>query len=191
VKKIAIFTSGKARGSNFCAIWQYLHDHQKDIIISYILVTQREAPIVRLAEDRGVAVVYISPKQADNISMEFLDSLQKPVDLICLAGYMRKLPGDFIRDLPVPMINIHPSLLPKFGGQGMYGMNVHIAVHAAGESETGATVHRVTAEYDAGEIIEQIKCQIDANDTSESIAQKVSKLEWELYPRVICKLLDQ
>jgi phosphoribosylglycinamide formyltransferase-1 len=190
LKKIAIFTSGKARGSNFCAIWQYLNDNQKDISISYIIVTQRDAPIVRLAEDRGVSVVYTSPKQADNISIKFLDSLNKPVDLICLSGFMRKLPADFISDLQIPMINIHPSLLPKFGGQGMFGMNVHNTVHAAGERETGATVHYVTEDYDAGEIIDQLKCQIEAKDTPETIAEKVSKLEWELYPRVICKILD-
>jgi len=116
-----------------------------------------------------------------------LESLQP--DLIVLAGFLWRIPENMIQKYPNQIINIHPALLPKYGGKGMYGIRVHEAVKNNRESETGITIHYVNENYDEGAIIHQAKTEIVATDTPETIAQKVHELEYEHFPRVIAKLL--
>ena len=106
-------------------------------------------------------------------------------DLIILAGFLLKFPEFLVRKFNNKVLNIHPALLPKYGGKGMYGMNVHKAVHENKEPKTGITIHYVNENYDEGAIIKQFECSLDNSDTPDSIAKKISKLEMENFPRVI------
>lgn len=116
--------------------------------------------------------------------------LEHEIDLIVLAGYLKKIPQNLIDRFPNKIINIHPSLLPQFGGKGMYGMHVHNAVFEAGSLESGMTIHYVNAHYDEGGIIEQFKVVLSPEDTPETIASKVQALEYQHYPKVIQRLLS-
>jgi phosphoribosylglycinamide formyltransferase-1 len=111
------------------------------------------------------------------------------IDAIVLAGFLLKIPTLLIQHFPDKIINIHPALLPKFGGKGMYGARVHQAVKEAGETETGITIHYVNENYDDGNIVFQARCPVSADDTAEMIAAKVHLLEYEYYPQVIEKIL--
>jgi phosphoribosylglycinamide formyltransferase-1 len=110
------------------------------------------------------------------------------IDAIVLAGFLLKIPTLLIQHFPDKIINIHPALLPKFGGKGMYGIKVHQAVKEAGETETGITIHYVNENYDDGNILFQARCPISADDTAEMIAAKVHLLEYEYYPQIIEKI---
>ena len=196
MKKIAIFTSGLSRGSNFLAIYNHIQKRKLPISIEYIVITNEHAPIKELANERGIKIYNIKPpvlntehKQLSINSQLITIILNHPADLIVLAGYMRKLNIDFFDKIKTPMINIHPSLLPKYGGKGMYGMNVHKAVFDAGEMISGATVHYVNEEYDGGKIITQKECDISMCQSPEEIAQTVLKVEHEIYPNVIENML--
>lgn len=112
-------------------------------------------------------------------------------DLIVLAGFLKKIPDSIIRKYENKIINIHPALLPKFGGKGFYGLNVHKAVLESGDKETGCTVHYVNEEYDKGPIISQAKVKVHPSDTPEVLAKRVLKAEHELLPSVIKKLINQ
>jgi phosphoribosylglycinamide formyltransferase-1 len=119
--------------------------------------------------------------------LHLLQTLQP--DLIVLAGFLWLMPSDIIQAFPNKIINIHPALLPKFGGKGMYGMFVHQAIVDNKEKETGITIHFVNEHYDDGKVILQAICQVDQTDTPESVAQKVHQLEFEHFPKVVEKLL--
>ena len=110
-------------------------------------------------------------------------------DWVWLAGYLSLLPPTVLASFPNRVLNIHPSLLPKFGGKGMYGLRVHEAVIAAGETETGCTVHRVTANYDEGEIVVQVRCPVFPDDTPQTLAARVLELEHLAYPKALRKVL--
>jgi phosphoribosylglycinamide formyltransferase-1 len=111
------------------------------------------------------------------------------INAIVLAGFLLKIPNSLIQHFPDKIINIHPALLPKFGGKGMYGAKVHEAIKEAGETETGITIHYVNENYDDGNIIFQARCPVSVDDTAEMIATKVHLLEYEYYPQVIEKIL--
>lgn len=131
------------------------------------------------------------PSPADH-SKEMISHLQRRnVGIVCLAGYTLKLDSSFIEAYRGRIINIHPALLPKFGGKGMYGIHVHEAVIAAHESESGATVHFVDEEYDHGEIVEQRKAPVSPLDTPETLAKRVLEIEHEIYPMAIAKIIDR
>ena len=126
------------------------------------------------------------------INGEILNLLKKEgVDWIVLAGFLLKVPTEIIEAYPHKIINIHPSLLPKYGGKGMYGMKVHEAVAEANEKESGITIHYVNENLDEGEIIFQAKCEVLSTDSPEEIAAKVHKLEYEFFPKVIADLLEK
>lgn len=110
---------------------------------------------------------------------------EKNVTHVVLAGFMWLVPMNLVTAFPGKIVNIHPALLPKFGGKGMYGMNVHEAVKAAGEKETGITIHEVNEKYDEGRVLFQAKCSVDSSDTPDQIATKVHSLEYKHYPQVI------
>ena len=110
-------------------------------------------------------------------------------DLVVLAGFLKLVPNEFLTEFKT--VNIHPSLLPKFGGKGMWGLNVHKAVIGSGESESGISIHWVNSEYDKGEIIAQYKCDVSLNETPESLQNKIKQLEWEYFPKVIESIISK
>lgn len=182
--KIAIFASGS--GSNAENIIQYFKDSaifEFPVIIS----NKTEAFVHTRAARLGIPTATFNKEQF-NDGKTVLHYLQdNHIDFIVLAGFLLKIPEEITQSFPNRIINIHPALLPKFGGKGMYGSKVHEAVKSAGETESGITIHYINQNYDEGNIIFQAKCPLTANDTAEDIAQKVHALEYEFYPQIIEK----
>ncbi len=148
---------------------------------------------MQFAREQGIATLHLSSKTHPD-ETAFADAMLSAlrahaIDLILLAGYMKKVPPAVVAAYPKRILNIHPALLPKFGGEGMYGMHVHQAVIAAGEKESGATVHFVDTDYDTGEIILQRAVPVLPNDTPETLAERVRILEHELYAEALEKVL--
>ena len=189
MKNIAIFASG--RGSNAEQIIKYIQANKltEQINVGLIVSNKKEAPVLNLAERHGIPS-HIVQRKAFYERTELLDVLeQHKIDWIILAGFLWLIPGYLVEKFDHKIVNIHPALLPKYGGKGMYGMKVHQAVHDHKESETGITIHFVNEEYDEGGIIFQAKTRLNTKDTPESIAQKVHDLEYENYPQVIEKVI--
>lgn len=157
-----------------------------------MVVSPKEGtPAVLRAEAHHVPVEVCSPK-SENYGEELAEILQKhKIDLICLAGYLSLLPLNVVRSFENRILNIHPALLPKFGGKGMYGMHVHEAVIAAGEKESGCTVHFVTENYDEGPVILQKKCAVESGDSAEDLALRVLELEHAAYCEALIKVISE
>jgi phosphoribosylglycinamide formyltransferase-1 len=184
-KRIALFASGS--GSNAENIIRYFSDNC-DLSFPVIISNNENAFVHERAKKMGVPSITFS--REDFIEgKKILNFLQeKRIDAIVLAGFLLKIPDLIIEAYPRKIINIHPALLPKFGGKGMYGMKVHSAVLEAGEKETGITIHYVNSNYDEGDIIFQAKCPVLSGDTPESVAQRVHALEYEYFPRIIAEI---
>lgn len=185
---IAVFGSG--RGSNFKAIMDAVERGRiTGARVRLVLSNNSQAGILDLARTHGIPAVHLSRKQfADEggYVSALLDVLHAhEANFIALAGYMKRVPPPVIATYRNRIINIHPALLPKFGGQGMYGIHVHEAVIAAGESVSGATVHMVDEEYDGGAIVLQKRVSVADNDTPETLAARVLAIEHEIYPEAI------
>jgi len=149
-----------------------------------VLCNNKEAKVFERCKNLNVTCTYFNRK--DFIETEVvLTILKNNADFIVLAGFLWKIPAKIIETFPKRIINIHPALLPKYGGKGMYGMNVHKAVAANDESETGITIHYVNENYDEGAIIFQAKTALEESDTPETIANKIHVLEQQYFPRVI------
>lgn len=186
--RIAIFASGS--GSNAENIIRYFSNHP-NFVFPVILSNNEKAFVHERAKKLKIPSVTFS-KEDFLKGEKILNFLQEQkIDAIVLAGFLLQVPSLVIDAYPQKIINIHPALLPKFGGKGMYGMRVHEAVKEAGETETGITIHYVNNEYDAGEIIFQAKCPVLPKDTPETIAKKVHELEYQYFPRVIEKIWGQ
>jgi len=184
---IAFLTSGKSMGSNFEAVMTHIQKCNVPIRAKFLIITRADAPITQRAEKFGVKFIFLDDKKT--FEQKLLTFLNKNnVHLIILAGFMRKLSEDFLQKYPGDIINIHPALLPKFGGKGMFGMRVHEEVFQMKENFSGASVHYVNERYDEGKIIAQRKIPIDHCTSAEEIAKEVLKIEHELYPEVIEKL---
>ena len=185
MKKIAILASGN--GTNAEAIIRHFKNvNQAKIIL--VGSNNPEAHVLQRAERHGIPHFTFDKKEFDNGSVKaFL--LLKGTDLIVLAGFLLKVPENVIQAFPNAIVNIHPALLPKFGGKGMYGNRVHQAVKASGEKVTGITIHWVNEHYDEGEIIFQKEVAIEDTDTPEQIAEKVHILEHKYYPKIIESLI--
>ncbi len=186
--QIAIFASGK--GSNFRAIQEVLRNDQSIPGQIRICISNNSKPgAFEYAAEQGIETLRLSPKMFEDekeYEQELLAVLRtREIDLIVLAGYMRKLPPGVVQKYRGRILNIHPALLPEFGGKGMYGMYVHEAVLTAGKRISGATVHLADEEYDTGPIIAQQTLEIAEDDTPETLAAKVLAVEHELYPRVV------
>lgn len=179
---IAIFASGS--GSNAENICRYFKN-SKQIRVTLIISNKKESYVLKRAESLLVeSAVFI--KSDFETSGKVVDCLQnQKIDFIVLAGFLLKVPDNLLEAYPNRIINIHPALLPKYGGKGMYGVYVHKAVKEAGETESGITIHYVNENYDEGNIIYQAKCAIQADDTPDDIANKVHALEYKYYPEVI------
>ena len=179
---LAIFASGN--GTNAEAIIQYFQ-HHPSIKVSLLVSNNSEAKAIERANRLGVETNIFTKNQFRE-SDEIINALGKyNISHIILAGFLLQIPPDLIYAFPKRIINIHPSLLPKFGGKGMYGMKVHEAVKVAEETETGITIHEVNEEYDEGKIIFRASCHVEKTDSPENIAQKIHQLEHEHYPKVI------
>jgi phosphoribosylglycinamide formyltransferase 1 len=186
MKHIAIFASGA--GTNAQAIIEHFR-HNPGIRVSLIVTNNPAAGVIKIAHSNKIisAIVTKEALQNESLILKLLEALN--IDLIVLAGFLQLIPGFLLRQFPGRIINIHPALLPKFGGKGMYGMKVHEAVLAAGETETGISIHHVNEHYDEGEIIMQKKVEISAHDTPELVSKKIQALEHEWLPKAIESIL--
>lgn len=187
MKKIAIFVSGG--GSNFKAIFNNIESGNIDGLIELVVTNNPNCNAKKFANKYRISTLVVNdyryPRKEDKESI-ILESLQDlEIDLICLAGYMKILPKNIVKSYENKILNIHPGLLPRFGGKGFFGMKVHEAVINSGERFSGATVHFVDEIYDHGPIITQRKIAISDNETPESLAIRILEIEHELYPEVI------
>ena len=183
---IAIFASGA--GTNARKIIEYFENKDLRIKVSLIVCNVPGAGVLEIAEEKGIPSLMIN--KSDFAANGYVESLKNAgIDFIVLAGFLWKVPEVLVRAYLKAIINIHPALLPKYGGKGMYGARVHEAVIAAGEKESGITIHWVNEHYDEGAIIFQAKCSIDASDTATSLANKIHALEHAHLATTIEKLL--
>jgi len=183
----AIFASGE--GTNAENLFRHFQNDPR-IRIKMLFTNKDDAGVVARAEAYKKNVQIISKKALESYTAQLIEFLQtEKIDLIILAGFLLKIPEAIVKAFPGKIVNIHPSLLPMYGGQGMYGMRVHEAVVAAGETESGITIHFVNEEYDKGEIILQARCSLEPGETAESLSKKVRALEFEHFPLAIEKLL--
>ena len=187
MNRIAIFASGT--GSNATKIVEHFAQHPS-IEVAVILSNKPTAKVLEMAAANNIprrvfnrAEFYESEVIADELEAQ-------GIDMIALAGFLWLLPPYLVHRFDQRMVNVHPALLPKFGGKGMYGMNVHKAVVAAGETESGPTFHYVNERFDEGEIIFQARCEVRPEDTPEDVAARVLKLEHAHFARVLEQLLS-
>jgi len=181
-KRIAIFASGT--GSNAVNLIRFFESDDR-VEVAFVLSNKSDAKVLESARNLGVEAMHFdNQKVADG---SFLVSLcrEHQVDWIVLAGYLRLIPAELIQAFDRKMINLHPSLLPNYGGKGMHGSNVHKAVIANGEPRSGITIHFVNEEFDKGEIIAQFHCRLTEEDTVESLEGKIRYLEQTYLPTVV------
>ncbi|UTW67634.1 phosphoribosylglycinamide formyltransferase [bacterium SCSIO 12643] len=187
MKNIAIFASGS--GTNAQKIMEHF-ENESDVQISLILVNNPNAGVIQRAKKFNVPVVKFN-RQQFSYSDEIVNVLlSHQIDLVVLAGFLWLVPQNMVAAFPDQIINIHPALLPKYGGKGMYGHHVHEAVIAAKEKESGITIHYVNEKYDDGNIIAQYKCEVSPTDTPDSLAHNIHKLEHQYFPKVIENILN-
>lgn len=182
-KKIIILASGG--GTNAENIVRYFSETPK-IEVHSVLCNKKEAGVYQRVEELGVKCLWFDASTPEALETYLV---KHQPDLIVLAGYLRKIPPAITATFPNKIINIHPSLLPQYGGKGMYGMHVHTAVKNAGEQKSGMTIHYVNEHYDEGGIILQKEVAIAASDSPSEIAAKVQQLEYEFFPQVIEQVL--
>jgi len=185
---IAIFASGN--GSNAQNIAEYFTGADR-VNISRIYTNKPDAYVLERARKLGIPAMGFNKKQL-NETGEVLQQLKDDAtDFVVLAGFLLKVPDAVIDAFPQRIVNIHPALLPDYGGKGMYGMRVHEAVKAAGDDKSGITIHYVNSAYDEGNIIFQAWVPLESSDTPDDIAEKVHKLEYEHFPKVIDELISE
>ena len=184
--QVAIFASGA--GTNAKNIIDFFRQHDF-IKIALIVCNKPVAGVLTIAANENITSVVIARDRFFNDA--YLDVLREhKISFIVLAGFLWKIPTLLIEAYPNKIINIHPALLPKFGGKNMYGKYVHEAVIESGSHESGITIHYVDEHYDNGDIIFQEKCSVEQNETSETLAQKIHLLEYKNYPRVIEEVIS-
>ena len=193
MRNIAIFASGN--GTNAENIIVFFASHP-NIRVSLIVSNKPDAFVLKRAENYHLPTLVIHREIFYNSNYLIVDPLaivlkKYSIDFIVLAGFMWLIPVYMIDNFPNKIINIHPALLPKYGGKGMYGNKVHSAVIDNGETESGITIHYVNRHYDQGKIIFQAKCKVSAGDTPETLAEKVHRLEYQHYPVVIEQLVSK
>ncbi|NOY38081.1 MAG: phosphoribosylglycinamide formyltransferase [Chlorobi bacterium] len=187
MKKIAILASGS--GTNAQNIIEYFNKtFDKRVVL--VCTNNPNAFVIERAKKAGVPVLIFNRKEWMEEQVVRNRLLNEKIDLVVLAGFLWLIPETFIHAFPQRIINIHPALLPEYGGKGMYGMHVHEAVLKHHEKRSGITIHYVNEKYDAGEIIFQAHCEVHGDDTPESLAKRIHALEYRYYPEVINQLLD-
>ncbi|MFD2533274.1 phosphoribosylglycinamide formyltransferase [Gracilimonas halophila] len=192
MKNIVVFASGS--GTNFQSIINAVNDGNITANIVGLITDRKNIGALERAEKHGIPTRVLTPNELPDdkkFAEELIDQLTSwQTDLIVLAGYLKKIPPPVIKKFKDRILNIHPSLLPKFGGKGFYGMNVHRAVINSKEHQSGCSVHIVTDEFDEGPVIAQSKVKVDEKDSPEQLAEKILKEEHRLYPSAIEKYLQ-
>ncbi len=188
MKKIAVFASGS--GSNAENIANYFAQ-KPDVTVSCILSNNPKAFVIERAKKLNIPSFCFNRDDFYN-STRVLDYLKEnEIDFVVLAGFLWLIPENLVKQYPGKIVNIHPALLPNYGGKGMYGMKVHESVIENKEKKSGISIHIVNEKYDEGSIVFQAECSIEEGDTPESLANKVHELEYKHFPEVIEKLLKQ
>ncbi|MBT8259009.1 MAG: phosphoribosylglycinamide formyltransferase [Bacteroidia bacterium] len=186
MKRIVIFASGS--GTNAENLIRFFHNNSEAGVVQ-VLTNNPRAKVIDRCNSLNISCLCFNRTAFYNTN-DVLDLLEmKNPDLIVLAGFLWKIPETLIAAFPDKIVNIHPALLPKYGGKGMYGMHVHQAVIDKGEKESGITIHYVNENYDEGAIIFQAKCPVGAIDTPESLVEKIHALEMKHFPKVVESLL--
>ena len=188
MKRVAVFASGS--GTNFQQICEYFNQKNNDIKIELLIVNKKNAYVLERAKQLNVKSVYFNREDFYSSDKVVECLKENQIDFIVLAGFLWLIPDNILKEYPNKIINIHPALLPNYGGKGMHGHHVHEAVIAAKEPESGITIHYVNEKYDEGNIIFQAKCSITPEDTADSLAEKIHLLEKEHFPKVIDSLLS-
>lgn len=182
LKHLTIFASGA--GSN---AEQIIHYFKNSTLakVNLVVCNKPEAGVITIAKKEAIPVLLVEKERFFKGDVYLPELQNAKTDLLILAGFLWKLPATLIQAFPKKIINIHPALLPKYGGKGMYGQYVHQSVLHAGEMESGITIHYVDEQYDKGAVIFQTACPVAADDTPETLAQRIHQLEHNYYPQVI------
>lgn len=186
-KNIAVLASGS--GTNAENIIRYFRE-KSSACVALVLTNRQNAFVLERSRGLEVPCFYFPKSDWENGEAILSVLREHDIDFVVLAGFLARVPDLILHAYPNKMINIHPSLLPKFGGKGMYGDRVHEAVIAAGEEESGITIHYTNEHYDEGAIICQVKCPVLSEDTPDDLAHRIHALENDTYPKVIEKLLE-
>ncbi|MFM7497229.1 MAG: phosphoribosylglycinamide formyltransferase [Bacteroidota bacterium] len=185
--RLAVWASGN--GSNAQNLILSFKNHPK-IRVVLVVSNQAEAPVVAKASALKVPVLLLGPKSWRD-GQELLQQLRAfDIDALVLAGFLRKIPEYLLEAFPHKIVNLHPSLLPEFGGQGMYGLHVHRAVLEAGKSTSGITIHVVDRDYDTGPVLAQFPCDVLPGDQPETLAERIHALEHAHYPEVVATWIE-
>lgn len=187
-KKIIIFASGS--GSNAQRLLEYF-EHHAQICVAALFSNNPKSYALKRADTFHVPAFLFTREELYSTTKVLEQVQQFSPDLIVLAGFLWLVPQNLLQAFPNQIINIHPALLPKYGGKGMHGLHVHTAVIQSGDAETGITIHRVNEEYDKGEFVLQVKCPVHPSDSPEELATRVLQLEHEHLPRVVEELILQ
>jgi phosphoribosylglycinamide formyltransferase-1 len=188
MKKMAVFASGT--GTNAQKIIDHFSKPGKTSRVALIVCNKPGAGVLQIAKKENIPSLIIEKEQFFRGDAYLAELKAHEIEFIVLAGFLWKIPGVLIGAYPRRIINIHPALLPLYGGKGMYGNFVHEAVLKAGDTETGITIHYVDEHYDHGDIIFQATCAVDKNDTPEALSNKVHALEHQYYPEVVEKIVN-
>ena len=189
MKNIAIFASGT--GSNAVRLYQYFAEKKAEINVALLVCNKADAAVVQKMQSLNVPVYILSNKEIESGKGLLKKLSEYKIDWIVLAGFLRKIPDLIIKGYKNKIINIHPSLLPKYGGKGMYGMNEHKAVVENKEKESGISIHLVNEVYDDGKILFQKSCALSPKDLAEDVAKKVQQLEHDYFPKVVEETINQ
>ncbi len=182
--RLGVFASGT--GSNAVKIMDHFSNHPK-VEIAFLLSNKSDAPVVKHSREKGIKTIVLSNTEVDDGDLLNQVCKDEKTDFIVLAGYLRKIPVKLIHQYHDRIINIHPSLLPRHGGKGMYGKHVHEAVLSHGDQEAGISIHFVNEQFDEGRIIAQFRCSVDSSDTIETLQAKIQQLEHSYFPFVVEK----
>lgn len=189
--RLAILIGPKGRGSNMRALAEACEKGAIPADVAIIVSPKDDTPAVDWAR-ANCLTVEILPSQSEDHEGKLMRALRdRGATYVCLAGYLRLLPEAVLKAYPNRVLNIHPALLPRFGGKGMYGDAVHRAVLAAGESQSGCTVHYVNGRYDEGEIVLQLRCPLLPGDTIDTLAARVLELEHQAYKQALAKVIAE
>lgn len=189
--RLAILIGPKGRGTNLKAIAQACRDGRLDAEVAVVISPVGDSPATEWVRGQGLTLELVSPK-AEAYGAGLLAVLRAhSAEWVCLAGYTRLLPVEVLNAYAGKILNIHPALLPKYGGKGMYGSHVHEAVLAAGDKESGCSVHLVTERYDEGPVVMQLRCPVEPEDTPETLAARVLELEKQAYWQAIAAAIRQ
>ena len=188
MKKIAIFASGS--GTNAENIIKYF-SNRKSAKVTLILSNRREAYVLKRAAEHDIKSIFFDYNEFNTSDKVLDDLLRNDIDFLILAGFLWLVPEKILNLYAGRIINIHPALLPKYGGKGMYGEKVHKAVIDNHESESGISIHFVNKSYDEGDIIFQAKCKVEPSDTPDTLAARIHELEYKYFPKVIEDLIGK